>query len=510
MAGRAYPLERTRNIGIMAHIDAGKTTTTERILFYTGKTHKIGEVHEGAATMDWMVQEQERGITITSAATTCHWLGHRINIIDTPGHVDFTVEVERSLKVLDGSVLVLAAKGGVQPQSETVWRQADKYQVPRMIYVNKMDITGADFYACIDQVKDRLGANPVPIQLPIGAEDNFQGIVDLIKMKAFIHKDDLGKEIEETDIPADLKEKADEYRSKMVEAAAEQDDELMMKYLDGEELTEEEIKRQAKEIGIVITSQTKELAPLDKKVYALRDVTATTNSIPLIASSIMSKKIAGGADKIVIDIKVGSGALIKTEQEAERLSSLLIKIGSYYQKEVRTVISNMDRPLGHNIGNKLEVLEAIEVLKNKEKGHLLDLSIDLATKMVSLGKEISETDAKKEVLENLENGKALNKFIEFVKYQDGNLEELTIESKVYNIKANKSGILKDINALSIAKLSESLGAGRKSKEDKIDYNAGVVIKKEIGEEIKEGDVLANLYTNIDNPKFNLEKIFEIS
>ena len=234
------------------------------------------------------------------------------------------------------------------------------------------------------------------------------------------------------------------------------------------DLTEEEIKRQAKEIGIVITSQTKELAPLDKKVYALRDVTATTNSIPLIASSIMSKKIAGGADKIVIDIKVGSGALIKTEQEAERLSSLLIKIGSYYQKEVRTVISNMDRPLGHNIGNKLEVLEAIEVLKNKEKGHLLDLSIDLATKMVSMGKEISETDAKKEVLENLENGKALNKFIEFVKYQDGNLEELTIESKVYNIKANKSGILKDINALSIAKLSESLGAGRKSKEDKIE------------------------------------------
>ena len=243
MAGREFPLEKTRNIGIMAHIDAGKTTTTERILFYTGKTHKIGEVHEGAATMDWMVQEQERGITITSAATTCHWLGHRINIIDTPGHVDFTVEVERSLKVLDGSVLVLAAKGGVQPQSETVWRQADKYQVPRMIYVNKMDITGADFYACIDQVKDRLGANPVPIQLPIGAEDNFQGIVDLIKMRAFIHKDDLGKEIEETDIPADLKEKAEEYRSKMVEAAAEQDDELMMKYLEEGELSEEEIKK---------------------------------------------------------------------------------------------------------------------------------------------------------------------------------------------------------------------------------------------------------------------------
>ena len=276
------------------------------------------------------------------------------------------------------------------------------------------------------------------------------------------------------------------------------------------DLTEEEIKRQAKEIGIVITSQTKDLAPLDKKVYALRDVTATTNSIPLIASSIMSKKIAGGADKIVIDIKVGNGALIKTEQEAERLSSLLIKIGSYYQKEVRTVISNMDRPLGHNIGNKLEVLEAIEVLKNKEKGHLLELSIDLATKMVSMGKEISESDAKKEVIENLETGKALNKFIEFVKYQGGDLESLTIESKVYNIKANKSGVLKDINALSIAKLSESLGAGRKNKEDNIDYNAGVIIKKEIGDEVKEGDILANLYTNIDNPKFNLEKIFEIS
>lgn len=276
------------------------------------------------------------------------------------------------------------------------------------------------------------------------------------------------------------------------------------------DLTEDEIKRQAKEIGIVITSQTKDLAPLDKKVYALRDVTATTNSIPLIASSIMSKKIAGGADKIVIDIKVGNGALIKTEQEAERLSSLLIKIGSYYQKEVRTVISNMDRPLGHNIGNKLEVLEAIEVLKNKEKGQLLELSIDLATKMVSMGKEISESDAKKEVIENLETGKALNKFIEFVKYQGGDLESLTIESKVYNIKANKSGVLKDINALSIAKLSESLGAGRKNKEDNIDYNAGVIIKKEIGDEVKEGDILANLYTNVDNPKFNLEKIFEIS
>ena len=243
MAGRAYPLERTRNIGIMAHIDAGKTTTTERILFYTGKTHKIGEVHEGGATMDWMEQEQERGITITSAATTCFWNNNRINIIDTPGHVDFTVEVQRSLRVLDGAVTVLAAKGGVQPQTETVWRQADKYKVPRMVYVNKMDVTGANFELCIDQLRNRLKANAVAVQLPIGAEDHFLGIVDLIKMRAFIHKDDLGKEIEETDIPADMVDEAKKHRDIMIEAVADQDEELMMKYLEGEELTEEEIKR---------------------------------------------------------------------------------------------------------------------------------------------------------------------------------------------------------------------------------------------------------------------------
>ena len=242
--GREFPLEKTRNIGIMAHIDAGKTTTTERILFYTGRTHKIGEVHDGQATMDWMAQEQERGITITSAATTCHWKGNRINIIDTPGHVDFTVEVERALRVLDGAVLVLAAKGGVQPQSETVWRQANKYKVPRICYVNKMDILGADFYACEQQMRDRLGCVPVPIQIPIGKEDEFLGIVDLIKMKAYIQKDeDQGKNIQETDIPADLVETANKYRAEMLEHVANQDDELMMKYLDGEELTEEEIKR---------------------------------------------------------------------------------------------------------------------------------------------------------------------------------------------------------------------------------------------------------------------------
>ncbi len=240
---RKVSLEKTRNIGIMAHIDAGKTTTTERILFYTGKTHKIGEVHEGAATMDWMAQEQERGITITSAATTCFWKNHRINIIDTPGHVDFTVEVERSLRVLDGSVTVFCAKGGVQPQSETVWRQADKYNVPRMCYVNKMDTTGADFYSCVEQMKHRLHANAVPVQLPIGAEDQFKGVIDLVKMRAFVHKDDLGKDIEEMDIPDDMKEKAEKYRSEMVEAAAEQDEELMMKYLDGGELTADEIRK---------------------------------------------------------------------------------------------------------------------------------------------------------------------------------------------------------------------------------------------------------------------------
>ena len=239
--GRQFPLEKTRNIGIMAHIDAGKTTTTERILFYTGRVHKIGETHDGGATMDWMVQEQERGITITSAATTCQWEGHRINIIDTPGHVDFTVEVERSLRVLDGSVAVFCAKGGVEPQSETVWRQADKYGVPRMAYVNKMDITGADFYNVVQMMKDRLNANAVPIQLPIGFEDTFQGMVDLIKMKAIVYSDALGKEEEFVDIPADMVEKANEYRQALMEAVAESDDELMMKYLEGEELTEEEV-----------------------------------------------------------------------------------------------------------------------------------------------------------------------------------------------------------------------------------------------------------------------------
>ena len=239
---RDVSLEKTRNIGIMAHIDAGKTTTTERILYYTGVNYKLGETHDGSATMDWMEQEQERGITITSAATTAYWKGHRINIIDTPGHVDFTVEVERSLRVLDGSVTVFCAKGGVEPQSETVWRQADKYHVPRMAFVNKMDIMGADFYNVVRMMRDRLKCNAVPIQLPIGVEDTFKGIIDLVEMKAYVYYDDLGKDIRVEDIPADMHAKAEEYHHELLEHVAEQDEELLMKYLDGEELTIEEIK----------------------------------------------------------------------------------------------------------------------------------------------------------------------------------------------------------------------------------------------------------------------------
>ncbi|MEG0864494.1 MAG: elongation factor G [Clostridia bacterium] len=238
---RSHPLEKVRNIGIMAHIDAGKTTTTERILFYTGRVHRLGETHEGAATMDWMAQEQERGITITSAATTCQWKGHRINIIDTPGHVDFTVEVERSLRVLDGSVAVFCAKGGVEPQSETVWRQANKYHVPRMAYVNKMDIMGADFFRVVNMLRDRLGANAVPIQLPIGKEADFKGIIDLVRMKAEIYYDDEGKDVRVEEIPANLLEQAEEYHRQLIEVVAETDEDLLTKFFDGEELSEEEV-----------------------------------------------------------------------------------------------------------------------------------------------------------------------------------------------------------------------------------------------------------------------------
>ena len=240
---RNIPLERVRNIGIAAHIDAGKTTTTERILFYTGIAHKLGEVHEGTATMDWMEQEQERGITITAAAISTSWRDHKVNIIDTPGHVDFTIEVERSMRVLDGVIAVFCSVGGVQPQSETVWRQADRYNVPRIAFVNKMDRTGANFFKVYEQIKERLRANPVPIQIPIGAESDFHGIVDLVRMRAKIYKDDLGKDIEDTEIPADLVELAQEYRAILIDAVAETDEELLEKYMEGEEFTEEEIRK---------------------------------------------------------------------------------------------------------------------------------------------------------------------------------------------------------------------------------------------------------------------------
>lgn len=298
---REFSLANTRNIGIMAHIDAGKTTTTERILFYTGRVHKIGETHEGAATMDWMEQEQERGITITSAATTAQWKGHRINIIDTPGHVDFTVEVERSLRVLDGAVTVFDAKGGVEPQTETVWRQADRYGVPRMCYINKMDIIGANYDMCLAQIRERLGANPVAVQYPIGAEDQFKGMVDLIEMKAIIYTDDLGKTSDEAEIPAELIEKCEELRMALVEAAAEQDEELMMKYLEGEELTNDEIRA------------------------AIRKGTIECRITPVMCgSSYRNKGVQPMLDNVVaylpspIDIPAIKGTLPDTEEEVER------------------------------------------------------------------------------------------------------------------------------------------------------------------------------------------------
>ena len=301
---RKVSLEMTRNIGIMAHIDAGKTTTTERILFYTGISHKIGEVHDGAATMDWMVQEQERGITITSAATTCFWQNHRINIIDTPGHVDFTVEVERSLRVLDGSVTVLCAKGGVEPQSETVWRQADKYGVPRMAYVNKMDIMGADFYNVVKMMKERLKCNAVPIQLPIGSEDTFKGIIDLVEMKAYVYYDDLGKDIRVEEIPEDMKELAEKYHAEMLEHIAESDDEVMEKYLEGEEITVEEMKK------------------------CIRKATIANTMVPVTCgTSYRNKGVQKLLDAIVdympspVDVPAIKGVNPETEEETERPSS---------------------------------------------------------------------------------------------------------------------------------------------------------------------------------------------
>jgi len=301
---RQVSLEMTRNIGIMAHIDAGKTTTTERILFYTGKTHKIGETHDGAATMDWMAQEQERGITITSAATTCFWKDHRINIIDTPGHVDFTVEVERSLRVLDGSVTVLCAKGGVEPQSETVWRQADKYHVPRMVYVNKMDIMGADFYHVLEMMKDRLKCNAVPIQLPIGSEADFKGIIDLVRMRAEVYYDDMGLDVRDEDIPADMMELAQTYHDALIESVAEQDEALMEKFFEGEELTIDEIKK------------------------CIRKATINNQMVPVCCgTSYRNKGVQLLLDAVIdfmpspVDVPAIEGVNPKTEEEETRPSS---------------------------------------------------------------------------------------------------------------------------------------------------------------------------------------------
>ena len=363
---RAFSLEKTRNIGIIAHIDAGKTTTTERILFYTGILHKMGETHEGGATMDWMAQEKERGITITSAATTCHWKDHRINIIDTPGHVDFTVEVERSLKVLDGAVTVLSAKSGVEPQSETVWRQAERYHVPRMVYVNKMDIVGADFYNVLNMMVERLNAHPVALQIPIGAEDTFQGLIDLIKMKAVIYEEDYTKEPESVEIPAEYKEKAEEYRQKLLDSVAETDDELMMKYLEGEELTEEEIKTAIRKATIacdicpvVLGSSYKDKgiqpmldavvdympAPID--IPAIKGVNPDTNEEGVRESS-DDEPFSALAFKIMADPFVGKLAFF-------RVYSGTLHAGSYVYNSTKGKKERIGRILQMHANNRKEI-----------------------------------------------------------------------------------------------------------------------------------------------------------
>ncbi|MDR3270390.1 MAG: elongation factor G [Peptococcaceae bacterium] len=365
---RQFPLERTRNIGIMAHIDAGKTTTTERILFYSGRLHKIGEVHDGAATMDWMIQEQERGITITSAATTCHWHDHRINIIDTPGHVDFTVEVERSLRVLDGAVAVFCSVGGVEPQSETVWRQADKYGVPRIAYINKMDRVGADYFRGISMIAERLGANPVPIQLPMGAESAFKGIIDLVTMKAVVYADDLGTTSDITDIPEDLADLAREYHEKLVEAVAETDEDLMMKYLEGEALTEQEIKQGIRQgtialsfIPVVCGSSFKNKgvqplldavvdylpSPLD--VPAIKGITPGTGEEDWRESQ-DSQPFAALAFKIMADPHVGKLVFF-------RVYSGVLNVGSYIFNSTKNKRERVGRILLMHANHREEVQE---------------------------------------------------------------------------------------------------------------------------------------------------------
>ncbi|NLI21981.1 MAG: elongation factor G [Clostridiales bacterium] len=369
---RSHPLEKVRNIGIMAHIDAGKTTTTERILFYTGRTHRMGEVHEGAATMDWMEQEQERGITITSAATTCLWDGHRINIIDTPGHVDFTVEVERSLRVLDGAVAVFCAKGGVEPQSETVWRQANKYKVPRIAYVNKMDITGADFFRVVNMMKERLNANAVPIQLPIGSENTFKGIVDLVRMKAEVYYDDEGKDVRDEDIPESLLAQAEEYRQYLIEAVAEQDEALLEKFFSGEELSVDEIRAAIRKATIAndmtpvlcgTSYRNKGVQPMLDAVIAYMpsplDIPAIRGTKPgdpdteIVRHASDAEPLSALAFKIMTDPFVGKLAFVRvysgmlssgsyvfnsTKQKRERVGRLLM-MHANHREEVDTVYS---------------------------------------------------------------------------------------------------------------------------------------------------------------------------
>ncbi|MEG2195624.1 MAG: elongation factor G [Terrisporobacter sp.] len=389
---REYPLERTRNIGIMAHIDAGKTTTTERILFYTGKTHKIGETHDGSATMDWMAQEQERGITITSAATTCFWKNNRINIIDTPGHVDFTIEVERSLRVLDGSVTVLCAKGGVQPQSETVWRQANKYNVPRMVYVNKMDTVGADFYSCVKQLRERLKANAVPIALPIGKEDTFMGIVDLIRMKAETHYDDLGKDIRTEEIPEDLKEISLKYRAELIEAVADQDEEIMMKYLDGQEPTETELNKAIRTATIAgkMVPVTCGSSYKNKGVQELLDYIVEFMPSPLDVPHIMGKLEDGAEEERPSSDEAPFAALafkIMTDPYVGKLTFFRVYSGT---------LESGSYVLNANKGKKERVGRLIQMHSNERKDidkvYAGDIACAVGLKDVSTGDTLCNED----------------------------------------------------------------------------------------------------------------------
>ena len=401
---REFPLEKFRNIGIMAHIDAGKTTTTERILFYTGKTHKIGEVHEGQATMDWMVQEQERGITITSAATTCQWKGYVINIIDTPGHVDFTVEVERSLRVLDGAVTVLDAKSGVEPQTETVWRQADKYRVPRIVYVNKMDAVGANFHTCVDSIKDRLRANAVPVQIPIGSESEFTGMVDLIENIAIIYKNDLGTEVSREEIPEEYKDQASKYRELMIEAIAETDEELMMKFLEGEEFSPEELRKALRRavINIQVIPVICGSSYKNKGVQEMIDAAVEYLPSPLDIEAVKGVDLEGNEDSREASDNAPLSALafkIQTDPFIGRLAytrvySGVLKSGSYVYNSTKGKKERIGRLLKMHANHRQEVdelragdLGAIVGLKDTTTG---DTLCDDASKIILESMEFPE------------------------------------------------------------------------------------------------------------------------